>query len=35
MNTSIMLEDKTVNRFRIMCLKVDEREVDESDYFNF
>jgi hypothetical protein len=35
MNTAIMLENKAVNRYRIMCLKVDEREVDESDFFNF
>ena len=35
LNTSIMLEDKSVNRYRIMCLKVDDREVDESSFFSF
>jgi hypothetical protein len=35
MNTSIMLENKAISRYRIMCLKVDDREVDESNYFNF
>jgi hypothetical protein len=35
MNTSIMLENKAVSRYRIMCLKVDDRDVDESNYFNF
>jgi len=35
LNTSIMLEDKTVNRYRVMCLKVDDREVDESSFFSF
>ena len=35
MNTSIMLENKAINRYRIMCIKEDQRDVDESDYFNF
>jgi hypothetical protein len=35
MNTSIMLENKMINRYRIMSLKVDEREVDEGDFLNF
>jgi len=35
MNTSIMLENKMINRYRIMSLKVDEREVDEGDFYNF
>jgi hypothetical protein len=35
MNTSILLDNKAVSRYRVMCLKVDDREVDESNYFNF
>lgn len=35
MNTFIMLDGKSINRYRIMALKVDDRDVDESNYFNF
>jgi len=35
MNTFIMLDGKAINRYRIMALKVDDRDVDESNYFNF
>jgi hypothetical protein len=34
-NTCIMLEGKSVNRYRIMMVKEDEQEPDESDYLNF
>jgi len=35
LNTSITIDNKTTSRYKILCLKEDEREVDESDFVMF
>jgi hypothetical protein len=32
LNTSITIDNKTTSRFKILCLREDNSEVDESDY---
>lgn len=35
LNTCVLLDGKPINRYRIIMLKEDQDDVDESDYFNF
>ena len=32
LNTSVTIDNKTTSRFKILCLREDNSEVDESDY---